>query len=46
MQVTGGIRPLGVRPTYTFSAGIILYKNCEFDDCLSMTSAYVKDGET
>ena len=46
MQVTADIRLSGVRPSYTFTAGIILYKNCEFDDSLSMTSAYVKDVET
>ena len=42
-QVTGGISPSEVRSLYTFTAGIILFKNCEFGDYPPVASEVVKD---
>ena len=41
--VTRGIILSGVRSTYSFTAGIILFKKCDFDHCPPAASVHVNE---
>ena len=45
-QTTGGMGPPRVFSTYTYTAVIMFFKNCEFGEYASVASAYVKDSGT
>ena len=45
-QTTGGMGPPRVFSSYTYTAVIMFFKNCEFGEYASVASAYLKDSGT
>ena len=45
-QTTGGMGPPRVFSSYTYTAVIKFFKNCEFGEYASVASAYLKDSGT